>query len=158
MSLEILIVDNRWKCLNLTLMTKVVLNKILIHQGLNKKNYELSILACSDNEIIKLNNKFLKKNLSTNVISWPSRENFNFIENIAERVFLGDIAISFDKCAEEAIRFKKTFYNHVIHLLIHSILHLLGFNHDTKENSLIMEDLEIKILKKLKINNPYELE
>ena len=158
MRLDILIVDDRWKCLNLNLMTKSVMEKILILEGLKKNNYDLSILACSNDEIKELNKKYFNKDTSTNILSWPTNKSFHFPERNKEIIFLGDIAISFDRCVEDALKFEKTFYNYVMHMLTHSILHLFGFRHDTKKNTSFMEDLEIRILNKLNIDNPYELE
>lgn len=158
MQLEILIVDDRWKCLNLNLMTKSIMEKFLILQGIKKNDYDLSILACSNDEIKELNKKYFNKDSSTNILSWPTNKSFDFPDDNKEIIFLGDIAISFDRCVEDALKFEKSFYSYVMHMLTHSILHLFGFVHDTKNNSSSMEDLEIRILKKLDINNPYEME
>ena len=53
-------------------------------------------------------------------------------------------------------RDEKSFNNHLIHLFIHSFLHLLGYDHQTEDKAKIMERLEVKILENLKIDNPYE--
>jgi len=115
----------------------------------NKLN-SVSVLFAGDKKIIELNSRYRKINLPTNVLSFPS-----FIERNKE-IFLGDIIFSAETIFKEAKREKKSCNNHLIHLFIHGILHLLGYDHQTEENAKIMEGLEIKILKTLKIDNPYE--
>ncbi len=115
----------------------------------NKIN-SVSIFFAGDERIIELNSRYRKINLPTNVLSFPS-----FIERNKE-IFLGDIIFSAETIFKEAKRDKKSFNNHLIHLFIHGILHLLGYDHQTEDNAKIMESLEIKILETLKIDNPYE--
>ena len=115
----------------------------------NKKN-SVSVLFAGDKKIIELNSRFRKINLPTNVLSFPS-----FIER-NEEIFLGDIIFSAETIFKEAKRDKKSCNNHLIHLFVHGLLHLLGYDHQTVDNAKIMEGLEVKILKTLKIDNPYE--
>ncbi|WP_410526096.1 rRNA maturation RNase YbeY [Rickettsia endosymbiont of Ceutorhynchus obstrictus] len=70
-------------------------------------------------------------------------------------MYLGDIAFGYEVIYTEALEQKKTFENHFIHLLIHSILHLIGFDHQNDEEANIMENLEIKILNYFNISSPY---
>ena len=115
----------------------------------NKKNY-VSISFAGDKKIIELNKRFRKINLPTNVLSFPSliqKNNTNF---------LGDIIFAAETIFREAKRDKKSFKSHLIHLFIHGVLHLIGYDHQTENNAKIMENLEIKILETLKIKNPYE--
>ena len=115
----------------------------------NKIN-SVSVLFAGDKKITELNNRFRKINLPTNVLSFPS-----FIER-NKKIFLGDIIFSAETIFKEAKRDKKSCNNHLIHLFIHGFLHLLGYDHQTEDNAKIMEGLEIKILKTLKIDNPYQ--
>ena len=115
----------------------------------NKIN-SVSVLFAGDKKIIELNNRFRKINLPTNVLSFPS-----FIEK-NKKIFLGDIIFSAETIFKEAKRDEKSCNNHLIHLFIHGFLHLLGYDHQTEDNAKIMEGLEIKILKTLKIDNPYQ--
>ena len=117
--------------------------------NINKKNY-ISVSFAGDKKIIELNKRFRKINLPTNVLSFPSliqKNNTNF---------LGDIIFAAETIFREAKRDKKSFKSHLIHLFIHGVLHLIGYDHQTENNAKIMENLEIKILESLKINNPYE--
>ena len=131
------------------------LNKILgeIYERIDlfSKNSKtlISISFSGDKKIMELNSCFRKKNLATNVLSFPSNNKFN------NTLFLGDIIFSIETIIKEAKRDNKTLENHLIHLFVHAILHLLGYNHDTEEQAKKMENLEIKILSNLQIDNPY---
>lgn len=132
------------------------LNKILneIHKtsdliNSNKKNY-VSLSFAGDKKIAELNDRYRQKNLPTNVLSFPSLTERN------NEFFLGDIIFSAETIFKEAKSDNKSFSDHVIHLFIHSFLHLLGYDHQTERKAKIMERLEIKILETLKIDNPYE--
>ncbi len=126
---------------------------------------EISILVTNNNKIQEINKEYRKKNKPTNVLSFPFLE-FNegkFLGNkkafikLPKPQMIGEVIISFEKCLEEATQQNKPFENHLSHLLIHSYLHIFGFDHISDKDAKRMEDLEIKILKKLGIKNPYNL-
>ncbi|MAI97850.1 MAG: rRNA maturation RNase YbeY [Rhodobacteraceae bacterium] len=123
---------------------------------------EISILACNDQTIKKLNHQFRGKNISTNVLSWPridhlASKNYQ-LKKLTEGTFdLGDIAISYETCINQAENLGIRFENHVIHLLIHAFLHLLGYSHQKESDFETMKDLEIKSLGLCKIENPYQI-
>ena len=71
-------------------------------------------------------------------------------------LLLGDIVIAYETVKKESLAQKKKFHEHLTHLILHSILHLIGFDHEDEKMAKIMENLEIKILKTLKIQNPYQ--
>ena len=114
------------------------------------KNYILSIFFSGEKKIIKLNKSYRNINKTTNVLSFPY-----LTKNSKNENFLGDVIFSSETIANEAKQENKSIENHLIHLLIHSVLHLLGYDHETNDKALIMENLEIKILKNLNIDNPY---
>ena len=126
-----------------------------------KHKFSISILFTGDKKINQLNKKFRKINSPTNVLSFPSmpanskRNNFLDIDYDPSNS-LGDIVISSDTLIKEANNEKKIEEDHLIHLFIHGVLHLLGYDHETSYDAKIMETLEIKILKCLNINNPYK--
>ena len=129
-----------------------VLDEIYKQIGLisnNSKNL-ISISFSCDKKIMELNNFFRKKNSATNVLSFPSNHKFNNI------LFLGDIIFSIETILKEAKRDNKRVENHLIHLFIHAVLHLLGYDHKTKEQAEEMENLEIQILNNLQIDDPYD--
>ena len=126
-----------------------------------KTKFSISILFTGDKKINQLNKKFRKINSPTNVLSFSSMpidiNTNNFLDfDFNPSIFLGDIVISSDTLIKEANNEKKIEEDHLIHLFIHGVLHLLGYDHETSYDANIMETLEIKILKCLNINNPYK--
>jgi probable rRNA maturation factor len=68
---------------------------------------------------------------------------------------LGDIALAWETCAREAAEADKPVEHHVAHLLVHGLLHLLGFDHETDPDAELMEELETRILARLGVPDPY---
>ena len=124
-----------------------------------KREYEESISKlgyCSFNlafltkvEIQDMNKRFAGKDKPTNVLSFPSNEDLT-----AER-FLGDIAICSELIVEEAVSQGKETQDHLIHIFVHGVLHLLGFDHEERSSAEKMESLEIRVLKKIGVADPY---
>jgi probable rRNA maturation factor len=110
------------------------------------KAQELSISLVSDLQMKKINFQFRDKNKPTNVLSFPA----------FDHLFLGDIVIAYETLECEAKEQKKKFRDHLTHLILHSILHLLGHDHQEEKMAEKMEKLEIKILRQLGIDNPYK--
>lgn len=130
--------------------------KLIKHTELAKFKGEiaLSISLVSNPQIQKINHNFRGKNKPTDILSFP----FTDPESIRQTqgfLYLGDIILSLEIPRKEAINSEKTFHDHLTHLLLHSILHLIGFDHEKPAEANKMEALEIKILKKLNIKNPY---
>jgi len=126
-------------------------------QGIQE--FEFSLKLTDDDELKELNASFRGKEKSTNVLSFPSQVlhegDLNDFKN-AKQLYLGDMAVSYDRVEEEAIKYGITFENHFIHLILHSILHLLGFDHIDDDDAFEMEKLEKKILKRMDIDDPYD--
>ena len=116
-----------------------------------KNNILISILFSGDGQVTELNKYYRNINKPTNVLSFPSKQ-----INTKSKIFLGDIAFSSQTIIEEAKRDNKNLEDHLIHLFIHGVLHLLGYEHETEDDAYIMESLEIKVLNNLNIDNPYK--
>jgi len=118
---------------------------------LGKGESELLIRIVDKVEIQNLNKTYRHKDKSTNVLSFPSNLPIEIDESI-----LGDVVICANVVASEAKAQNKTFDHHLVHIAIHGTLHLLGFDHIEESDANKMESLEIKILEKIGIDNPYE--
>ena len=161
MAVDVVIEDARWKTLELMQIANQAFFETLFLLDLHHKSYACCILACDNKQIKQLNNKFRGKNCPTNVLSFPaSLENYETKNTLTPGEAnnfheLGDIAIAFDICKKEATKSKVKFEHHVYHLIVHSVLHLLGFDHEEEENATKMEKIEVQVLAKLGISNPY---
>jgi len=113
-------------------------------------NASINIKIIKNKEMLNLNNHFRNKESSTNVLSFTN-------EDISKSITgnLGDIAINYDYILEESYKQNKTFDDHMIHMLIHGIYHILGFDHDNDKVANVMEKKEVTLLNKLNISNPY---
>ena len=158
--IDILIEDPRWQALDVTARTAI--DATLAACGID--HAELSLLACDDARITALNADFRDKPTATNVLSWPEEDLSPDTDGAPPRaptpdpggaLALGDIAIAYDTCAAEAAAQGKSMSDHVTHLIVHGTLHLLGYDHIRDRDATRMEALEVKILGKLGISDPY---
>jgi len=113
---------------------------------------ELTIRIVTEKEITELNQQYRHKSTPTNVLSVPYEPMVGV--NIS---LLGDIVVCADVVNQEAIEQNKSPADHWAHIVIHGMLHLLGFDHIADSDAEKMETSEIKILKNLGINNPYQV-
>lgn len=114
----------------------------------------LSILLTDDAEMRKLNAGWRAKDKPTNVLSFPADAAVNPAKPPA---YLGDIALGLATCRREAKEQGKTLADHVTHLAVHGVLHLLGYDHMSDEEAAAMEPREVDILAGLKVADPYQL-
>lgn len=165
-SIDVLIEDERWGDVKLAPLCNRAFGAVFAHLGLSGKGYEISVMACDDVRIAELNAEFRGKPVPTNVLSWPAHELAPLnagdepaappdITSNPMDAELGDIAVSYDTCLAEATRADIPFEDHLTHLLIHSCLHLLGYDHETDADAARMEGLETKYLETLGIADPY---
>ena len=169
MKANIVFEDSRWQILPLKKIALASLNLVADNVFLNSKDLEISILASNDCELMDLNKQFRGHNVPTNILSWPEHDYkrtkpgelpkriSKSSDCINGSYFLGNLAISFDRCSTEAENRNITVEDHIAHLLIHGCLHLVGFDHDNKLDAILMENIEKKLLSDLGIKNPYEL-
>ncbi len=137
-------------------ITRIVVKTIKVAMRtlkINERDYYLSIYFTNNYGIRKLNNKYRKKNKSTNVLSFIQNQKFS-LSNNKDIVMLGDIVISLEKVNVEAKALKKDFKEHLKHMCIHGLLHLFGYDHTKLNDAKIMENKEDLILEKLAIELP----
>ncbi|MDC0942636.1 rRNA maturation RNase YbeY [Gammaproteobacteria bacterium] len=118
----------------------------------NKNELKVNLKLVSSKEMMRLNEEFREKISDTNVLSFPADGE---IQKISGE--LGDIAISIPYVQTESKNLNRDLDDHMMHLLAHGILHLLGFDHQEDQDANIMEAQEIKYLEFFKIANPYLL-
>ncbi len=122
---------------------------------------ELSIVLANNEFIQALNRTHRGKDKPTNVLSFPNLEevqkSLETQTDTSPPLSLGDVVLALETLEIESLQQNKTLVHHVSHLLVHGILHLLGFDHQTQNQADEMETLEIEILNNHGIKNPYDL-
>tara|TARA_B100000131_G_scaffold258619_1_gene253946 strand:+ start:1112 stop:1597 length:486 start_codon:yes stop_codon:yes gene_type:complete len=116
-----------------------------------KERMELSLRIVSEHEMTALNSDYRNHHSPTNVLSFPSGV------RTEECCFLGDIVVCTDVILKEAQEFEKSFAERYAHMLIHGLLHLLGYDHVDARQREAMESLEKTLLISFGIDNPYEM-
>ncbi len=123
---------------------------------------DFTILLTNDKALRALNRDFRGKDKPTNVLSFPSGDGFSNgrtagrlrCARLAD-AHAGDIAIAHGVTAKEAKAAGKRFADHASHLVVHGVLHLAGHDHERPKDAKVMEPLEVKILARLGIADPY---
>ena len=105
------------------------------------------ILLADDEAVGDLNARFRGKDAPTNVLAFPAAAN--------PEGHLGDIALAFGVCAREAAEQGKPLGDHLRHLAVHGVLHLLGYDHQAEDEARRMESVEREILAGLGVADPY---
>jgi probable rRNA maturation factor len=162
MPVEVIIEDDRWQGAGLEALAERAAAAALLHLGLDPETWEIGLLGCDDSRIAVLNADFRGKPAATNVLSWPAEDLAPEAPGTAPRPpapgpepFLGDIAIAWETCAREAGEAGRPLADHVTHLIVHAVLHLLGYDHIRDPDATVMETTEIGILGKLGVPDPY---
>ena len=131
-----------------------IIKKVLVYKKelkfINNNNYYCNFVLANDKFIKKFNYKYKKKNKSTDVLTFVS--NYNTATKTEKHC---DIIFSIETIIKDSKRNNIDFYNHLTHLIIHSFLHINNFIHHKIKDFLIMKKIEINILNKLNIQNPY---
>ena len=117
-----------------------------------KLNSELTIRLTDDKEMLSLNKKWRNKNKTTNVLAFPNNYNLSLDKKL---IHIGDIIISYGEVKRESINRKISFIDHLVHLIVHGVLHLCGYNHISDSDEKIMISYEKLILAKVAIKDPY---
>lgn len=132
-------------------LTKLASLALRDHQN----DAELTIRLVDSAEMIYLNNSYRKQNKPTNVLAFPS----SLPEGVElECPLLGDIIICPEVLMEESKLHDKPLNEHWTLIVIHGVLHLLGYDHINDEDAKVMQSLEIKLLAELGYGNPYDRE
>lgn len=125
------------------------IDEFIAYFSVEKIDVEVSF--CTAEQIKDLNYKFRKKDSETNVLSFPAESSIGI-----QSACCGEVIICYEVLNNEATESSKNITNHFKHLLIHSLLHLLGYEHDKENDAILMESEEIKFLSKIGISDPYK--
>jgi len=163
---DCLVEDHRWQALGIEALSEGAARATLGALGLPTAGVSISRLAADDARLAVLNGDFRGKPVPTNVLSWPSEERGASIDGAAPALprpgtrddpeELGDIALAYDTCLREATEAGLAPAAHVTHLVVHGVMHLLGFDHMRDKDAALMEATEVRILAGLGIPDPYD--
>jgi probable rRNA maturation factor len=164
-ALDLVIEAGGWDCRTLEPLVREACGAVAAHMGL-PDGCEVVVLACDDARIAALNAEFRGKPRATNVLSWPSQDLAAEQDGAApfppesdfpgEPPALGDIALAYETCLAEAEAAGRPISSHLRHLVVHGMLHLLGYDHERDGDAALMENLEVEILDAMGVPNPYD--
>ena len=154
--LEVNVIDEKWYSIieNPEGFVLNIINTSLKELKIDHHKLNISIAMADDNFLHQLNLKFRKIDKPTNVLSFPCEKLSN--EYDLEDCDLGDIAISIDTIERESREYCIPILTHVAHMLVHGLLHLLGYDHKKEDEEIVMKNLENKILILLGYNKDSE--
>lgn len=120
---------------------------------------EVAVRFTSDEEVHVLNRQYRNKDKPTNVLSFPMIQP-DLMEAVTENsddgeVLLGDIVLAHGVCAAEAVERQVSVEDHATHLIVHGVLHLLGYDHMEDAEAEAMEEMERSALASLGLHDPY---
>ena len=122
---------------------------------------DFCILLADNKTLRRLNRDFRGKDKATNVLSFPGTpidgRTAGRLASAAAPGYAGDIAIAHGVTKAEAKAAGKTFADHATHLVVHGVLHLAGHDHERPKDAKVMEPLEVKILARLGVSDPYRM-
>ena len=133
----------------LLFLNSVMKNLKQVYHGLGP-DIVVVVRICHENESTELNRQYLGKDHPTNVLSFP------FDDSDKLSVPLGNLAICWSVLVRESSDQGKFLLDHLAHLFLHGVLHLLNFDHQTESSAEQMEAIEIETLAIMQIDNPYQ--
>lgn len=137
-----------------TTTVRTALAMARIPSAVQGKKLEISFMLANDDLIHILNREYRGKDNPTNILTFAALddEQQSFAPDV---ISLGDVILSVQTIDREAKEQGKFLRDHVTHLVVHGTLHLLGYDHKEEDQATDMETLEIRVLEKLGVQNPY---
>ncbi len=142
-------IDNRQDKIELTQVLEELIKKAIcasLEEEARTKNYEVSVSLVDNKEIRDLNKQYRNVDSATDVLSFPMDEDFGI-----GAPFLGDIIISVEKAMEQSKEYGHTIDREIAYLVVHSMFHLMGYDHLTKSDKDLMRKKEKSVMKYLNI-------
>lgn len=146
-----LLIDNRQVEMEIDQAMEDMIRRVIeksLEVERNDLNYEISLSFVNNEEIRVLNRDFRGKDSATDVLSFPMEDEIGY----GDLKVLGDIVISLERALEQSVEYGHTFEREVGFLVCHSMFHLMGYDHDTPENTKEMRAKEENVLKLLGID------
>lgn len=147
---SVIVEETGWKKSGVALARVKAAARVALARGINERRSanspQLTVLLANDERLRALNAQFRGKDAPTNVLSFPAT---------GADGYLGDIAIALEISAREAAAAGIDLEAHTLHLAVHGVLHLLGYDHVRNSEARVMERLETAILDELGIPSPY---
>ncbi len=127
---------------------KRVIRFCLSELDITKYDPKVFVVLANDALLLELNSQYRGIHKATNVLSFS-------YEKLSPGCCLGEIYLSMERIAEESLEMDVAVRSHFFHMLIHGMLHILGYDHEEPEDAITMQALEVGLLAKLGIRNPY---
>lgn len=155
LDLDILLEDPRWQIAapDLDVLIDSAVDAALRAAG-EDEPVSVTVVLADDATVQDLNRTWRDQDKPTNVLSFATRDSGAPLPPEGPEP-LGDIILAYETCAAEAVSEEKAFVDHLAHLIVHGVLHLLGYDHQEPQEASEMELLEIDILKGLGVADPY---
>lgn len=157
-NVEISVQDPEWEKMGeiyeiIKLIARTALNAAILPKEVIGRDLEISIVLANDDLVQVLNREYRQKDKATNVLTFASLDEGEVPPHGV--LNLGDIILSYQTIEREAQEQGKFPLDHIRHLTVHGVLHLLGYDHQNEDEANDMETLEIRILEQLGVQNPY---
>lgn len=153
--IDIAVLDERWEQVpDLDRLVRTAALAAVENGSGNTDPAELSLVFSNDARVRELNADYRGKPAPTNVLSFPSSMPGDVPAGHVR--LLGDVVVAFETINREASEQGKTFENHLCHLIVHGVLHLLGYDHEIDSSADKMEALEVAALAQISVPNPYK--
>ncbi|MDR2268306.1 MAG: rRNA maturation RNase YbeY [Holosporaceae bacterium] len=163
MNLDVCVEYDPWSRSDVKAITDECVMAVFAELKLNHYNVEICFLFTDDKELHVLNKTYCGIDNPTNVLSFPADsladiptdDEYDDNDCYCNSCILGSVAMAYETIERESVEQGKAFEEHLKHMIVHSVLHLLGYDHSNPPQAERMEQLEIKILGDLNIANPY---
>jgi probable rRNA maturation factor len=154
LSVEIVLRGGDWRAAGIDqdLLERAARHAFSLASGGESTGAEVAVALCDDAEVRQLNATWRDTDKPTNVLSFPAADDIPANNDMRT---LGDVVLAFETVAGEAQTAGLELNHHAAHLVVHGVLHLVGYDHETDEDARQMEELERRILSGLNIADPY---
>ena len=155
-TIDVSVEDDRWvaACPDAKTLIAAAAEAALAAAPRTDRRTVIGVVLADDSEQRRLNHTYRGRDEPTNVLSFALTEADDASPE-GEPLLLGDVVLAYETVAREAAEQQKPLPDHLCHLVVHGVLHLLGFDHEDDADAQIMEACEVEILARLGVPDPY---